>query len=105
MIPEDAEAEELKKSWRSDFVQLGGFDHLLGVYAQIRGQEGGENGFGKLIQSLILKIFRHYLVAAFTAETNGRPVFRPLVLMSLFHLPISVLVLCLKEHEEERQEL
>jgi len=49
---------EYKKSWRKDFIQMGGFDHLYKIFVDLSKQDIlSLDIFNKNILSFILRIF------------------------------------------------
>jgi len=65
------EQSRVKRLWRSEFVKLGGFDHLAKIYQNLIVMQcdlAKVDRFWKIIVSFILRIFRHYMLASFSTE-------------------------------------
>jgi hypothetical protein len=62
----------LIQSWRSDFINLGGFDHLVQIYHTYKTKEyNSYTIFDKKILGFVLNILRNYLMASFSIEIDG----------------------------------
>ena len=58
-------------TWRSDFINFGGFDCLVEIFHTYELQELKDYSiFDKKILSMILDIFRNYLTACFSIEND-----------------------------------
>jgi len=72
LIGENTELTPLLATWRSDFINLGGFDHLVTIYHNLKNTGYDEyTVFSKKILSFVLKILRNYIMASFSTEIDG----------------------------------
>lgn len=94
---ETEEIKSFKANWRSDFIKLGGFDHLFKRFHSLISQKDilGMDTFHKFILSFILKIFKNYLVAAFACTQSH--IYKTVSRMSLTHVPLPALILSIRE--------
>jgi len=59
-------------NWRSDFVNFGGFDHLVQIYHNFKKIPYSDLSiFSRKILGFVLKIVRNYLLASFSTEVEG----------------------------------
>ena len=66
----EAKLLECKKTWKTDFIIYGGFDHLFKIFNKFsRKNPGSLSLFDKNIVSFILKILKNYLAATFSSST------------------------------------
>jgi hypothetical protein len=62
----------LIQSWRSDFINFGGFDHLVQIYHTFKTKEYNTYTiFDKKILGFVLNILRNYLMITFSTEIDG----------------------------------
>ncbi|EAR94410.2 ubiquitin carboxy-terminal hydrolase (macronuclear) [Tetrahymena thermophila SB210] len=102
---ESEELKQFKMNWRSDFIKLGGFDHLFKRFNQLITKKDILNidTFQKYILSFILKIFKNYIVAAFACDQSQ--IYKTVTRMSLTHVPLPALILSIREDIRNNREL
>ena len=68
---ENEEYYHFKKNWRNDFIICGGYDHLWKIFTIIHAEVVKNmeliSSFKKKIYSLLLQIFKKYLIATFSS--------------------------------------
>ncbi len=58
--------------WRSDFICLGGLDHLIQIFQEYKNLEYKQYSyFNKLILGFILEILKKFIMASFTTRVKG----------------------------------
>lgn len=71
---ENAELEELKKKWKTEFIIQGGFEHLWNIFIDIQSNFNSKlfklDINKKIIYSSLFKIFKYYLTACFSSSNE-----------------------------------
>ncbi|KRW99755.1 Armadillo-type fold [Pseudocohnilembus persalinus] len=90
----EIEDEKLKKQyeqWDYDFINLGGFDHLIQIFNKLESKNIAEQDlFNKSVISLVLKIFQNYLLPTFSIKEKS--LHKALNYIKLSHIPLRYII-------------